>query len=155
MDARLEWTWVHAVSVTPNINGFVGAQDELRQRFGAECTFHVPQPPVYAAGTRINPDTGEPYSAMAVRTNNAFADVVRTVLIIVKQGSPLRPQSDTHVEAAGMLSGMDIILDVADEDKVDTASEFTINGLRYKLEEWKPFSVGGQMYRWLCYGMER
>lgn len=143
-------------SLTPDLSDYFAATRMLRTQLGGQCTFHVPQPPEWPAGTRINPDTQEPYSAMVVRTNPEYVDVVKTVLIILKQGSPLRPQTDERFAEAGMLSDMDIILDVDSNDYADVqaASKFTINGLNYRLEEWKPFSLGNTMYRYLCYGME-
>jgi hypothetical protein len=143
--------------LTPDIAGFVAASQQLRELFGVDCVFHVPQDPVWPAGTRINADTGEPYSAMVKRTNAEFTDVTKTVLLILKQGSPLRPQADTHFSEAGLLSGMDLILDVdaADYPDIVGATELTTQGLDYKIEERKPFSLANNEYRWLIYAMEK
>ncbi|MDQ2876517.1 MAG: hypothetical protein M3Y33_17640, partial [Actinomycetota bacterium] len=83
--------------------------------------------------------------------------VTLRVLVILKQGSPLRPQADTQFSQAGELSGMDIILDVDAEDypSVQDASEFLVNLKTYRVEEWKPFGLGPTLYRYLLYGMER
>lgn len=145
------------MTIAPDLSGYFAATRRLRQDFGSEVTFHVPQPPQWPAGTRINPDTGRPYSAMVQPTNAEFADVTRTALIILKQGSPLRPQADTHWDQVGLMSGMDIIMDVdsIDYPAVEAATEFTVNALRYSVEEWKPFSLAGQLYRYLLYGMEK
>jgi hypothetical protein len=157
VDARLERTWVHAMSVTPDITGFQTEARNLRENFGSPVTFHVPQAPTWPAGTRINPDTGKPYSPMVEQTNAEFADVVKTALVILKQGSPLRPQADSHWDEVGLMSGMDIILDVDSDDYADIedATEFTIFELRYTVEEFKPFGLAGQLYRYLVYGMEK
>ena len=55
------------------------------------------------------------------------------------------------------MSGMDIILDVAqaDYEEVEEASEMIINGLEYRVREVKPVSLGGVLYRYLIYGQER
>jgi hypothetical protein len=155
LDARLV-RWLDAVS-TPDVQGFIAASQQLRQNFGSIATFSLPVSPVWPDDTAINPDTGAPYDAMVVRSNASYTTVDLTVLVIVKQGSPLRPQSDTEWEPAGDLSGMDIILDIdaLDYASVQEATEFAINDLNYKLEEWKPFSMANDMYRYLCYGRER
>lgn len=144
-------------SITPNLPAFFAAAKRLRSNFGSDCVFHVPVVAAWPGGTKINPDTGRPYDATAVRTNAGFTNVTRKVLIILKQGSPLRPQADARFEEAGLLSGMDIILDLDADDyaAVQNAVEFTINGLNYKLEEWKPFELANTRYRWLIYGMEK
>jgi hypothetical protein len=143
--------------VTPDLAGFFAATRQHRAAFGSPCVFHVPVVAAWPGGTKINPDTGRPYDATAVRTNAGFTDITKTVNIILKQGSPLRPQADAQFEEAGMLSGMDIILDLdaADYAAVQGAVEFTIVTLNYKLEEFKPFELGGTMYRYLVYGMEK
>lgn len=142
---------------TPDIAGFIAASQELRTNFGSTVTFHVPNAPAWPAGTQINPDTGRPYSPMVKQTNPEYTDVTKTALIILKQGSPLRPQADERFTEAGLLSGMDIILDLdaTDQAAVEGATEFTVNGDTYTLEEWKPFSLANQVYRYLVYGMEK
>lgn len=143
--------------VTPDLTGFFAANAFLRTQMGSPCVFHLPIPPTWPSGTKLNPTTGRPYDATIVRLNAPQSDVTKTVLIILKQGSPLRPQADTHWEEAGLLSGMDIIIDIAESDYADvqTANEFTIATLRYKVEEGKPFELAGTLYRRLIYGMER
>lgn len=141
----------------PNTTGFLGAQASLRDQLGAPVSFKVPVAPAWPGGTKINPDTGEPYDATIKRTNAPFTEVVKTALIILKQGSPLRPQSDTQTVALGEMSGMDIIidLDAGDYAAVKDASEMIVAGLEYRIREFKPFSLGGSIYRYLVYGMER
>lgn len=145
------------MTLSSSLPGFFAATRRLRTEFGSPCVFHVPVAPTWPGGTKINPDTGRPYDATAVRLNAAFTDVTKTVLIILKQGSPLRPQADANFAEAGLMSGMDIILDLDALDKTDVgaASEFTIGTVDYKLEEFKPFELGGTLYRWLIYGMAR
>lgn len=141
---------------TANVQGFVDAQANLRTTLGAAVTFKVPVTKTWPEGTKLNPDTGLPYDATIKQTSAEFTDVIKTCLIIAKQGSPLRPQSDTRTTAAGDLSGMDIILDLADDDQADVEEsvEMVVNGLTYRVEEMKPFSLAGDRYRWLVYGME-
>lgn len=141
----------------PNVTAFVEADKRLREKLGAKITFMVPVAPTWPEGTKINPDTDEPYDPTIERTNDPFTEVVKTCLIILKQGSPLRPQADTMQAASGEMSGMDIILDLGDYDYADVvdASEMNVNGFAYRVREFKPFSLGEIIYRYLVYGQER
>lgn len=93
---------------------------------------------------------------MVKRTNPEYNDTTKRVLLILKQGSPLRPQADTQWSEIGLMSGMDIILDLDSVDYPDVAaaSKFTVQGLTYELKEFKPFSVANENYRYLIYGQE-
>jgi hypothetical protein len=145
------------VALSPNIAGFLEADKRKRELLGTKAEFQIPTVPVWPEGTRINPDTDLPYDAVIQPTNEAFTVIEKTILIILKQGSPLRPQADTLWEPAGNMEGMDIILDIsaADYADVEEASEMLVNTLRYKIEEAKPFSLANTIYRWLLYGKER
>lgn len=139
-----------------DVTGFVAAQANLRSMLGEPITFKVPVVKTWPGGTKINPDTKLPYDSTIKQTSAEFTNVIKTCLVILKQGSPLRPQADTQVVAAGELSGMDIILDLAavDMTAVEDAAEMTSQGLDYRVEEFKPFSLAGVLYRWLVYGKQ-
>ena len=145
------------MAVTPDLTGFFAAAGVLRQTFGDLITFSVPQPPTWPAGTRINPDTNMPYSAMVVSSTPEFTQVTITASVILKEASPLRPQADSMFVAAGLMSGMDIILDVdnADYTTVQDATDFTYVTKNYHVEEFKPFEMANVTYRWLIYGKEK
>ena len=104
--------------------------------------------------TKINEDTGLPYDSTIAQESPEFTEVTKTCLVIKKQGSPLRPQADTETTAEGEGSGIDIIIDIAQEDyeAVEDASYMLVEGLDYKVKEAKPFSIGGKVYRQLVYG---
>lgn len=142
---------------TADVAGFVAAQANLRATLGAPITFKVPIAEVWPEGTKINPDTGEPYDSTIKPTSDPYTDVVKTCLIILKQGSPLRPQPDTVSSPLGEVSGMDIIIDIStgDYEDVEDASEMLAQGKLYRIREAKPFSLAGQGYRYLIYGMEK
>jgi hypothetical protein len=142
---------------TPNVDGFIAAQANMRGLLGAEVTFKVPVAQVWPEGAKINPTTLQPYDPTILPTSDPFTEIVERCLVIIKQASPLRPQADTQAAASGEMSGMDIILDVAqaDYEEVEDASEMTVNGLEYRVREVKPISVGGILYRYLIYGQER
>jgi hypothetical protein len=158
VDARLDGAGgLQAVSfITSDIADFITATKGLRSGQGSPVTFLVPQEPTWPPGTAINPDTNTPYDAMVKRTNAEYDEVVKTCGVILKQASPLRPQSDIRVEPAGIMEAQDIILDVDSDDYPDIAeaSDFMVNGQTYTVEERKPFSIGGQLYRYLIYGAE-
>lgn len=141
----------------PDIAGYIAADKRLRSRFGVTTVFSVPTVPQWPSGTRINPDTNEPYSAMVVRENEAFTVVSVVCLVILKEASVTRPQADTRFTEPGLMSGMDIILDVDADDfpVVQAATEFAYAGRNYKVEEQKPFAMANITYRWLIYGEER
>lgn len=141
----------------PNVEGFIAAQANLRSQLGSPVIFKVPVAATWPEGTKLNPTTGEPYDATIKRTNAAFTEVTKTALIILKQASPLRPQSDSEQEPSGEMSGMDIIIDLAEADyvAVEDASEMVVNELTYRVRETKPIGLAGQRYRRLIYGMER
>lgn len=141
----------------PNVEGFVNAQADLRARLGSPVVFKVPVVPTWPGGTKLNPTTGEPYDATIKRTNPPFTEITKTCLVILKQASPLRPQSDSQQEPTGEMSGMDIIIDIADADyaDVENASEMVVNGLTYRVREAKPIGLAAERYRRLIYGMER
>lgn len=141
----------------PSVPGFVAAQDRLRSLLGKQVVFRLPVAATWPEGTKLNPDTGEPYDATIEPTGPAFTEVTKTCLVIIKEASPLRPQTDTETAASGEMSGMDIILDVAvaDYPEVEDATEMTVNGLDYRIREAKPFSLAEEKYRWLIYGMQR
>jgi len=140
----------------PNVAGFIDAQAGLRSEMGAQVTFHVPIEPTWPPGTKINPITDLPYDATIKPTSAHYKDVVKTCLLILKQASPLRPQANTDVTAAGEMSGMDIIIDMAYEDyaEIKTADRMVVNGLTYEIRETKPFSLANKPYRYLLYGQE-
>lgn len=139
-----------------DIADFTAAQNQLRTSLGSVGSFGVPQAPTWPAGTAINPDTGSPFDATLVQSNAEFIYTDVTVLIIEKEGSPLRPQADAGwFNPSGLREGIDIILDVAASDYanvVSGATVFTIDKIDYILIEAKPFSVGATVYRWLVYG---
>jgi hypothetical protein len=141
----------------PDVTGFIAAQANLRSSLGSPVIFKVPVAQTWPEGTKINPDTGEPYDATIKPTSAAFTEVTKVGLVILKQASPLRPQADTQESAVGEMSGMDIIIDLAESDfaDVENASEMIVNNLTYRVREAKPVGFAGQRYRRLIYGQER
>jgi hypothetical protein len=140
------------------VQEFVAAQAQLRAQVGTIASFGVPTVAQWPAGTPINPDTNEPYDATIVAVNAPYAITNIVVLVIAKKGSPLRPGADLYFTQSGSRLGMDIILDV-DAGDYDTviagASMFTVEGIEFSIEEAKPFTLAGTIYRWLVYGAAR
>lgn len=144
-------------ALTPQWGQFIEASNRLREQLGTNVQFQIPTAPVWPEGTAIDPDTELPYDAAIAQTNDVFTVVEKKILVILKQGSPLRPQADTYWEPGGDMAGMDIIIDIngGDYADVEAGTEMIVNTLRYKIEECKPFSIAGEIYRWLIYGKER
>lgn len=147
--------------LAPNVTdiaGFVSAQDEMRSSLGVAVNFGVPQTPQWPTGVAINPDTGFPYDATAVQSNAEYLFTEVTCLIIEKRGVPLRPQGSQFNGPSGVRDGIDVVLDVGTADYETTVADatyFTVAGLNYMVEEGKPFTIGGTVYRWLVYGATR
>lgn len=135
-------------------SAFIQAMKDLRADLGGQVTFHIPQTPTYAAGVAINPATGRPVDPGAQPTSGGgFDDVVKTVGVITKDASKLRPGADTRFEAGGEFSGMDAILDLdsADHPDVENATRVTVATIEYKIVEWKPGTIGNTIDRYLIY----
>jgi hypothetical protein len=50
---------------TPDIAGFIAAQDRMRQVFGRDVPFNVPVAPVWPVDTQLD-ENGEPYDPTVV-----------------------------------------------------------------------------------------
>lgn len=144
------------MTLTMDIEPFVAAQNNLREQAGTLVVFKLPTEPKWPIGTKINPTTKRPYDPTIVQENEGFTEKSIKALVILKQGSPLRPQTDTEMEPVGLQSGMDIILDVsaAGKTEIEDATRMVVNGLEYRVLEFKPFAIGEVIYRYLCYGQE-
>lgn len=56
------------MTVAPNLTGFQGAMERLRQQTGVDCVFTTPDEPTYPPDVAIDPDTGRPYDPFATPT---------------------------------------------------------------------------------------
>jgi hypothetical protein len=140
-------------TIGPDTTSFLEAQASLRAKLGTPVVFKTPTTPQWPAGTKLNSVTGEPLDPTIKQENAEFTETTKTCLIIKKQASPLRPQSDTQVSAVGFGSGLDIIVDIAQSDyeDVEAATDMLIEGLNYQVRETKPFAIAGTLYRQLIY----
>lgn len=131
--------------ITPDIQGFENAMAQARGAFGEPVTFHVPVAPVYAPGTPIDEDTGRPFDpTVQPESGGGFDDVVKTVLVIYHAIGPGldAPQSS---QAVGVLKGESAVLDVSltDYPDVEAATEVTIDGTRYAVEDRQDDGIMG------------
>lgn len=149
------------MSILPMMDGdvqdFIEAQDELRSSLGVAVEFGVPTVPQWPAGTKVNPDTGEPYDATVVQANEEFEWTPVVALVIEREGTPGRARPDAVYSEAGLRQDMDIVLDcaTADYDIISQASTFRALGKDYQAEGVRPYEIAGTTYRYLVFGAER
>lgn len=135
------------MAVKPDIAGFQEAQRRLRDEFGVDITFHVPEVPVYPPDTQLDPETGKPFDPTIRPTSgDGFTDVVKHCHVIFR---PIHvnledPLGDDHL-AGGFRRQTSAVLDidVADFPDVDDASEVTFNGTRYKITDFENDGIVG------------
>lgn len=139
----------------PDIEGFLEAQNRLRERMGRDVDFMIRTAPVWPPDTPLD-DAGSPYDpTVKPASGGDLRPVTKRVGVITKQASPLRPGAVTHFEPIGPESGIDLILDLnaADYDDVQTAVQVWLNTLRFAIVEWVPGGLG-RLDRYLVYGQE-
>jgi hypothetical protein len=121
----------------PDIAGFADAQDRLREAFGQDITFLVPQAKTWPAGTALDPETGEPYDPTTVPTSGADpTEVVKKVNVIYK--ALIAGDEDNVVrERLGVMQteSCALIASLADEPDIEDASEFVVNERRYRITD--------------------
>lgn len=123
---------------SPDITGFREAQDLLRRELGTDVTFKLPVAPVYAAGVKIDPQTGRPYDPLIQPESGGGHTTV-----VVRASPVFRPirvnvedpiGGDTH---GGLHRQESVALDIDDGDfpKVQDAVEFSLYGIDYKITD--------------------
>jgi hypothetical protein len=126
--------------VIPDIAGFADAQDRLRQQFGQNITFKVPQAKTWPAGTAIDPESGEPYDPTVVPTSGANPTLVtKKVNVIFK---PLIPGRADDVERVPLgvkqTKGAALLASPADYPDIQGAVSFELNGREYRVSDQVP-----------------
>lgn len=132
-----------AVVDPPDIQGFKAAMDQLRVSTGTNVDFQVPVAAAYDPSVQLA-DDGSPLDPTVVPTSGGgFTAITKRVGAIFKEESALRPGADTRISESGVRSGMDAIFDLAVEDYADvsSATEVWMDNLRFRIVEWKPFSM--------------
>lgn len=121
---------------TPDIAGFADAQNRLRLGLGQDIGFRIPQAPAWPAGTAVDPESGEPYDPTTVDASGPPDVVTKKVNVIFRA---LIAGSDDVVvrERLGVMTteGCALIAAAADKADIVEATEFTVNGRRYRITD--------------------
>jgi hypothetical protein len=119
------------VSIQPDIQGFITAQDRLRVVLGKDVTFFIRGTPVWPVGTQLNPETGRPFDPVIDPVSGA-----EETSVVKRAGVTFRP---IHVNVEDPLGDKD-------------AHKFVVNGTSYKLTDWERDDT---TFRWIAFGEAR
>lgn len=133
--------------VSPDIAGFIEAQDRQRELFGEDIPFHVREAAVYPDGTQLDPETGKPYDPTIKPTSGGgFTDeVVRGIVIFRPIHTNLEdPLGDSHLQG-GLRRATSAVVDIgiADLARVADAAEATVKDVRYKVTDIEKDGIDG------------
>lgn len=133
---------------TPNLSGFVSAQDALREMFGETVIFYVPITPTWPQDAAIDPETGRPYDPTIEPASSGQASAA--VRAIVDDGA--HPAGDERVTAVGDMGEADLVVDVnaADYPAASGADRALVRGDRFAVTRWRPDGLSGTD-RWLAF----
>lgn len=128
------------MSVTPDFEGFADAQDRLRENFGHDLTFYIPQDETYPAGTALDPETGKPYDpTIEPESGGDFATVVvRCSVVSRPMGLSRRgTEDDVTLQAIGWVEDGGIVLICSAEDfgEISDATEVEYADERYVIRQ--------------------
>lgn len=139
------------MEVTPDLAGFKQAQEELRQHFGQDVTFHFAPKLSYPEGTPLDPESGRPYDPQI----EGEEETPKTV--DVKCNVAFRPvrglAEDTVESPIGNIKSNECVLIMSIEqwETVDEAVAFSVKGDRYRLKKSTEDGIGSD-YRQLVWG---
>lgn len=136
---------------TPNITGFLDAQDRLRDKFGLDVRLFTPIPSVYASGTVLDPSTGMPYDPRIRPTASGFASALVRASVLNRR---LNTEDDTETNAAGIFSAKSVALNIAEADweRASAATEFEVLEQRYEIRDTQPDGFAQRTTRHLIFG---
>lgn len=130
------------MSVSPDLTGFREAQRRLRDAFGQDVTFHWPPTQTWPEGTRLDPESGQPYDP----TVKPVASAPRSAVVKADVASSPGRKDSTDTTAFGELEVGDVLLIVNPEDAlaVAGATRFELpNGERYAVRATRDDGIGG------------
>lgn len=141
------------MSEQPDIAGWLDAQDRMRVSTGQDVTFKLRNPPVYAAGVQLDPESGQPFDpTIDPISGGDLTDVVKRVGVIFR---PVRGnvKDDESDEAGGAFLSSNVALDVAvaDHAAIQDAVQFVLNGRDYRITDILPDGLT-QVDRYLAFG---
>jgi hypothetical protein len=143
------------VSIQPDIQGFITAQDRLRVVLGKDVTFFIRGTPVWPVGTQLNPETGRPFDPVIDPVSGA-----EETSVVKRAGVTFRP---IHVNVedplgdkvqGGLRKATSVAVHIKDSDYADVqdAHKFVVNGTSYKLTDWERDDT---TFRWIAFGEAR
>ncbi len=138
---------------SPNIQGFIEAQNTLRQEFGVDVVFDIPVAPVYAPTVPIDPETGLPYDPTVVPTSGGGTTQVTILGLLVRQALPTNEQDEVTWSQSGVRrTDMAVLsIDPVDRPTIEGATSFTVQGIPYSVTDMTPDGIV-DIDRWLVFG---
>lgn len=126
--------------IRPDFDGFVAAQERLRDYAGQDIRFLVPTDPVWPAGTPLDPETLRPYDPTVIpESGGGFVEVVKRVGLVYR---PIH----TNVEdplgddiRGGFRHGESIALSISETDVTDLVGAIyaVVGGRTFKITSYE------------------
>lgn len=138
---------------TPDIGGFVAAQDRFRQAFGRDIQFNIPVNPVWPADTQLDPETGQPFDPTVVPSSGGGTTAQIAHVSVIRDMLPTNEQDEVDWGPSGIRNAerTALIVSQADHLLVQNAVSFELDGLTFNIGAWSEGGiVGGE--RWVCFG---
>lgn len=141
----------------PDLAGYREAQLTLVAKLGADVPFFTPTATTYPAGTKMDPETGQPFDPTILPTASGFASAaVRCGVAIRPVGLSRRGISDdTRLAALGLITEGEGILIVPTADfeanDLDAATECEVHGDRWEITQRTPDGIANVEHRRLVY----
>lgn len=119
----------------PDLTAFREAQAALRSEMGTDVDFLVPVPPDWPAGTRLDPETGQPYDP----TIDPLPGTGGTTPVTKRVGLIYRTVTDdpTEDDRSGVRRAKSIALaiEVADYPDIEDATTVAVGDINYRVNE--------------------
>lgn len=144
-------------SPTPDLAGFVDAQQRLRDNQGEDITFFYPVEVTFAPGTPIDAQTGRPYDPMVEPVASAQASgMIRCGVAFRALSRSGTGTGEADVGAAGYFDTDHVMLNapIYAASAASAAVSFVARGEQYKVTAQKDDGIG-VVARRLIYGRRR
>jgi hypothetical protein len=137
---------------TPDIAGFLEAQERMREEFGRDVAFNVPVAATWPADTQLD-ENGEPYDPTVVPTSGGGTAPSVIHVGVVRQALPTNEEDEVDRGPGGVRSTERAVLIVAPPDylTVQPAVSFELDGIAYTITDMTPDGIVGTD-RWLVFG---
>lgn len=133
---------------TPDIAGFMAAQDRMRQVFGRDIAFDVPIAATYPPDTQLD-ENGEPYDPTVVPDSGGGTAPSVIHVGVVRQALPSDEEDEVSRGASGVRGNDRAVLIVAPPDypTIQSAIGFTLDGIAYTITDTTQDGIiGGERY---------